>query len=191
MDSSRAAQLAPLNEAIDALSADQLRYVVRKLCAKSETISKYLGKKLLPNESETVPEESETVSKYFSKKTPVPKALGTIDLTNDDEDEASAEEAAPPRKKQKHVQPRYETCEQCKEEYDAEDNGPTSCVWHYGDSKVDYEGDFWGEDEGCRWVDSDWAREEHPGGFIWDCCQQIGADTPGCQTGHHVPKPRE
>ncbi|KAL8407544.1 hypothetical protein RB594_006388 [Gaeumannomyces avenae] len=169
MDSSRETQLARLNEYIDAASTDELRYIVRKLCAKSTTFSNYLTRKLLdpeePEEPETVPEESETVSKYFSKKTPA---------TNDDENA------------------RRETCERCGEKYGVEGNGPTSCVWHDGELKVDYDGDFWEDKEdGYRWTDTDWSRENYPGGYIWECCQQIGVDIPGCQTGHHVPKPRQ
>ncbi|KLU90141.1 hypothetical protein MAPG_09107 [Magnaporthiopsis poae ATCC 64411] len=162
--------LGPLNEAIDEISADRLRQFVRELCATSEPARKHFSDRLLV--AETVP---------------------VVDLTTEDADNTPAKGGASKDQKRKHTRQRYEMCEQCNEEYDVETNGPTSCVWHEGKSVPDYDGDFWADhDEQCHGtIDSEWAREEFPEGFIWTCCEEVGADAEGCQTGAHVPKSRK
>ncbi|KAL8364876.1 hypothetical protein RB595_003926 [Gaeumannomyces hyphopodioides] len=105
----------------------------------------------------------------------------------------SAEEGASTGQKRKHTRQRYEVCEQCNDEYDVEINDDTSCVWHDGETEPDHDGDFWADhDEDCHGtIDSEWARKEFPEGFIWNCCDEIGADAEGCQIGAHVPKSRK
>ncbi|EJT82512.1 hypothetical protein GGTG_02485 [Gaeumannomyces tritici R3-111a-1] len=162
--------LGLLDEAIDAISANRLRDFVRELCTTSEAARKHFSDKLL-----------------------VAQALPVIDLTTEDADNKPAEGSASTEQKRKHTRQRYEVCEQCNDEYDVETNGPTSCVWHDGDADPDYDGDFWADhDEQCHGtIDSEWARKEFPEGFIWNCCEKIGADAEGCHTGAHVPGGRK
>ncbi|EJT69656.1 hypothetical protein GGTG_12540 [Gaeumannomyces tritici R3-111a-1] len=163
MAPSKTPPLGLLNEAIHTISADRLREFVRELCTTSETARKHFSDRLL------------------------------VDLTTEDADNTPAEEGASTGQKRKHTRQRYEVCEQCNNEYDVETNGPTSCVWHDGETEPDDDGDFWADhDERCHGtIDSEWAREEYPEGFIWSCCDKIGVGAEGCQTGAHVPKSRK
>lgn len=56
----------------------------------------------------------------------------------------------------------------------------------------DDESDFWADhDENCHGtIDSDWAREEYPDGFVWTCCDRLGT-APGCKRGRHQSNPEK
>ncbi|KAL8364875.1 hypothetical protein RB595_003926 [Gaeumannomyces hyphopodioides] len=184
--------LGLLNEAINTISANQLRALVRELCTCQKTLSLVIHEWeecivcpffLCPSKRMIVLVD---IHKHFSDRL-------LVDLTTEDADNTSAEEGASTGQKRKHTRQRYEVCEQCNDEYDVEINDDTSCVWHDGETEPDHDGDFWADhDEDCHGtIDSEWARKEFPEGFIWNCCDEIGADAEGCQIGAHVPKSRK
>ncbi|KAK7223970.1 hypothetical protein V2G26_011973 [Clonostachys chloroleuca] len=60
----------------------------------------------------------------------------------------------------------------CKDSED--ENHIGACSYHPGEMEVDDDNDFWADhDENIHGtIDSDWARKEYPGGFIWSCCEK-------------------
>ncbi|KAF2024086.1 hypothetical protein EK21DRAFT_79478, partial [Setomelanomma holmii] len=94
------------------------------------------------------------------------------------------------KRKASTVQNRYETCVQCKEEYDVLDNPDDACEWHEGETEVDWDGGFWDDhDEDCYGtIDDEDSREMYPEGFKWSCCENKG-DEDGCMSGPHRPDP--
>lgn len=52
--------------------------------------------------------------------------------------------------------------------------------------EIDYDDPTWDDwDERCHGtMDTEENQEEHPEGFIWDCCDKGGTE-PGCTKGHH------
>ncbi|XP_014551077.1 hypothetical protein COCVIDRAFT_113839 [Bipolaris victoriae FI3] len=79
---------------------------------------------------------------------------------------------------------RFEIFEWCDKEYDVLHNEKKSCQWHL---EVDYENDFRADhDEDCHGtIDTPEMREKYLEGFVWTCCNNLGAEL-GCkQTRHH------
>ncbi|EPE09533.1 caib baif family enzyme [Ophiostoma piceae UAMH 11346] len=74
-------------------------------------------------------------------------------------------------------------CERCETVYGPnEAMGPGVCVAHEGELTVDWDGDVWADhDENCHGpIDTEEHRIEYPEGFLWDCCEEVNGDTPGC-----------
>ncbi|KAM0197493.1 hypothetical protein ACHAPI_004958 [Fusarium lateritium] len=82
-------------------------------------------------------------------------------------------------------------CVQCDEAFFKNDNTDnTACFYHWGELEVDYDANIWADhDERCHGtIDSKDMREEHPEGFIWDCCEKPGNEI-GCKLGRHEADP--
>lgn len=93
------------------------------------------------------------------------------------------------KRKREPAQRRYETCMQCKAEYDTTHNPKDACRWHEGETEPDFDGDFWTDhDEDIHGIiDSDFCRKEYPEGFMWNCCGKPG-DAKGCMVDVHRPQ---
>ena len=73
------------------------------------------------------------------------------------------------------------------EEKYATSEGPSSDedveMHHPGQLEVDWDGDYWADhDEDChgRSIDTKSNRREHPEGFVWSCCGEVG-NADGCE----------
>ncbi|KAK5693398.1 hypothetical protein LTR97_009967 [Elasticomyces elasticus] len=85
---------------------------------------------------------------------------------------------------------RYETCKNCKEEYDVQVNEKGFCVYHPGSKSVNEESKFWEYHryemygEPCLLLNEPMFEE----GMCWDCCEQ-SMSAGGCRTNRHKPAP--
>ncbi|CAH0037496.1 unnamed protein product [Clonostachys rhizophaga] len=84
-------------------------------------------------------------------------------------------------------------CVQCEAPFYKDENHIGACSYHPGEMEVDDDNDFWADhDENIHGtIDSDWARKEYPGGFIWSCCEKNAEGAPGCTTGRHEADPQK
>ncbi|KAI9800994.1 MAG: hypothetical protein M1825_003528 [Sarcosagium campestre] len=82
--------------------------------------------------------------------------------------------------KKPRVRLRYETCENCKKEYDFTTNAQGDCVYHDGELEETDDDDFWADTDH---VSIDMA-DEYPEGFIWTCCDRITNEA-GCIVTRH------
>ncbi|MCJ1243335.1 hypothetical protein MMC30_000532 [Trapelia coarctata] len=90
----------------------------------------------------------------------------------------------------KRLRSRYARCVNCEEEFDTTYNEPGNCVWHEGEMEVDWDGDFWADNDEATWgpVDTEDNRKSYPEGFIWTCCDKNGEEA-GCKIGRHREEP--
>ncbi|PYI14448.1 hypothetical protein BO86DRAFT_396545 [Aspergillus japonicus CBS 114.51] len=86
---------------------------------------------------------------------------------------------------QKRFKPRYAYCSNCEREYDVAENTRMSCHWHKEPrGEPDYDNHFVDVDElKIYHIDSDKYREEHPEGFILECCGRNTLEP--CRMGFH------
>ncbi|CAH0055969.1 unnamed protein product [Clonostachys solani] len=84
-------------------------------------------------------------------------------------------------------------CVQCESPFYKDDNRPKDCLYHPGESEVDWDSSAWVDhDENCHGeIDSDSMRKEHPEGFIWSCCDKTGEESAGCTRGYHESDPNK
>lgn len=168
-------------QAVLAADLDRLQYVLLKVLENEH------GRSLVEDELLVTATDSEN------------------DIKSPEEPGAAAVAASNKRK-------RFEYCVQCKKEFEVTKNGPEACVWHEGiiylestkggvlhvfvanasrqkgEMEPDYDSGFWADnDEDCHGpVDSKENREDYPEGFIWDCCEEKGNESTGCETGFHL-----
>lgn len=122
------------------------------------------------------------------------------------------ESSASPRKAQKRI--RYQTCTQCKKEFDASNNSNNACKWHpgelvlhlkaiwsnhhvldpapgccsdkqLGELELDHDSSTWDDWDESWCPEKDTMADEMPEGFLWTCCDEDGL-AEGCNTTRHT-----
>lgn len=132
--------------------------------------------------------------------------LGYLVDTNPAVEEALTRQLVARRRDAQAVAPRWDTCDNCDEEYDASlDRKDDECVFHpglqfrffasddfsdgdraKGELEVD-ETQFADHDEACHGpMDTLENRRDFPQGFTWTCCDEDGSSE-GCVHGEHRP----
>ncbi|TFK62041.1 hypothetical protein BDN72DRAFT_411601 [Pluteus cervinus] len=107
--------------------------------------------------------------------------------TNPAVEEALLRELITVERNTKKVIPRFETCENCDEEFEVDDvNQKDECVFHPGELEcnerafVDWDEDVHGE------MDVPENRRQFPENFLWTCCERDGKSE-GCVRSDHKP----
>ena len=140
---------AVLERAIDNVSKDTLRRVVKTLCRTQPLAARFLEDQLLASgpaikdyENVSTDEESEEDEEDEEDE----EEQGT----DEDNEKDDGEEEAKPSKTtqnskgqplaqvagQKRMRSRFATCEQCEEEFDITENHREACEWHPGKQKL-------------------------------------------------------
>ncbi|KAF7586147.1 hypothetical protein BBP40_009402 [Aspergillus hancockii] len=187
-----------LTRAINAVTPEVLKSIIRKMCQECPSFGERLALSLVVTEDKVsrAPNDSDDESPNNGKKQPWTS---------------------------KRPRPRYAFCENCEKEFDVTENTSTSCKYHPGRSILilwrlllpvlhlfsvlisvavvtsrcqganltstdwntpDYDF-FVDHDEACHGViDSDEMRKEYPEGFIYECCERNGEQEP-CTTDWH------
>ncbi|OQO08909.1 hypothetical protein B0A48_05799 [Cryoendolithus antarcticus] len=83
-------------------------------------------------------------------------------------------------------QARYQNCKHCKEQYEVQSNDVVSC-----EKEVDYDGDFWADNDADVHGDPEELIQEdnsdYDEGAKWNCCDANGG-AEGCLRSRHQPK---
>ncbi|PYI27439.1 hypothetical protein BP00DRAFT_463806 [Aspergillus indologenus CBS 114.80] len=183
---------------IETAPSEHLRRVLTELCATNfEARSLIASELLVPEDRIPVPTSDDERSIDSDGNVDDYEDEDSDDEDDDSSNESQISGANNKRKRedstsiadldnpQKRFKPRYAYCSNCQRKYDVAENTRRSCRWHQEPrGEPDFDNYFFDVDEReiCH-IDSDKYREEHPDGFIHECC---GRDTLApCRMGFH------
>ncbi|RAH71709.1 uncharacterized protein BO66DRAFT_400146 [Aspergillus aculeatinus CBS 121060] len=188
-----------LQYTINTTSAGHLRRVLTRICAAIPEARGLIASELLVPEDK-IPVPTSDDDRSIRSDDSEDEYDDEEDVDDDDENSSNQSQISGANNKrkregstsiadldnpQKRFKPRYAYCIHCEEEYDLTENTNKSCRWHEEPrGEPDYDIYFADVDEPeIHHVDSDQYREEHPAGFIHECC---GRNTlQPCRIGFH------
>ncbi|KAH8778072.1 hypothetical protein BGZ57DRAFT_347927 [Hyaloscypha finlandica] len=181
-----------LKRAIESMSHDRLKALVKHYCKSIEPLRNKLEKKLLVAGREVVryhidsDSENDQNSENESSEEEE-EANGSYNDSDElDEDKEPRKKLKPIAAADSEMVPKYATCLNCKTEFDVTLNDRGDCRWHSGEKEAYHDDDFWADhDEDCHGdIDSFIDDFDYAEGFKWSCCDELG-DNEGCKSTKH------
>jgi hypothetical protein len=202
-----------LRRAIESMSHDRLKTLVKHYCKSIEPLRNKLEKNLLVAGREVVryhidsdSENDQNSENESSEEEEEEESNGSYNESDDlDEDKEPRKKLKPIAAADSEMVPKYATCLNCNAEFDVTLNSRGDCGWHSGilaqvlnrlnasltcmcegEKEAYHDDDFWADhDEDCHGdIDSFRDDPNYAEGFKWSCCDELG-DNEGCKSTKH------
>jgi hypothetical protein len=200
-----------LKRAIESMSHDRLKTLVKHYCKSIEPLRNKLEENLLVAGREVVryhidsDSENDQNSENESSEEEEEEDGSHNDSDDLDEDKEPRKKFKPIAAADGEMVPKYATCLNCKAEFDVTFNNRGDCRWHSGilaqflnrlnpsltcmcegEKEAYHDDDFWADhDEDCHGdIDNFIDDSDYAEGFKWSCCDELG-DNEGCKSTKH------